>query len=207
MKLDHPTALLIREVLSKPIDVTDIESDPAFEAEVLEKSKIFYAQYGSDARSLKDVIRSTQVGELGEHGIYNALKDAGVNVVHNDEPKTKQFYWDVEVEGAKCEIKFKGKSFPFLFCFSSKSMDDQLFTYWKKYDYIISFYVKENDGRKFIVPWLLIDSNVVDQQLLWKDAKPYYRDSTKDEGRYLRDEARELGMMVDINVNQNKFTF
>lgn len=207
MNLDHPTAILIRDALrNQRIDVTDLKRSAWFIEEVNEKAAIFYARH-NDRRDLKQVEFSTLLGELGEHAIYGLCKELGIDVLHNDEPFTKQFYWDLVINGELCEIKYKGKHDPFNFSFDDKEKDDQLFRFWRDYSFIISFYIKENDGRTYVIPWLLIDSDAIDQTRLHRDGLPLYRDSMKDKGRYLRQEAEELGLMARLNVNQNAFKF
>jgi len=198
---------MIRSALSfKQIDVTELKSDEKFLEQVNEKAKIYYANH-ADTRDFAAVLKSTLIGELGEYGIYEECKRCNLYVIHNDENISKEFYWDLAIEEALCEVKFKGNNDPFNFSFSNKLKDDEMFKKWKLYDLIISFYIKKLGDRTFIIPWLLISNQAIDQNLLHRDGLPFYRDSVKDEGRYLRQEAEEAGLFIRLNDNQKAFTF
>ena len=150
-------------------------------------------------RSFDKVFKDTLIGELGEFAIFDICQKCGLESIHNDEQFSKQFYWDVAVEGLLIEVKFQHD--PFYFGFDSKSKDQYLYENWEKIDSIIGFYVKEKDDKTYIIPWMMIDSKAINPKL------SFYKNSTKNNGRYLTHEAAEAGLSVELNINKNKFTF
>lgn len=190
---------LIRAACSfRIIDVTEQKKNPEFLEMVQAKAKIYYQNF-KDTRPFEKVFKDTLIGELGEHAIFDICQKCGLESIHNEEQFSKQLYWDVAVEGLLIEVKFQHD--PFYFGFDSKTKDQHLYDNWEKLDAIIGFYIKEKDDETFIVPWMMIDSAAINPKL------QFYKNSTKNNGRYLTHEAAPAGLCVDLNVNKNKFSF
>jgi hypothetical protein len=201
MKLDHPTALLIRAACSfRAFDVTDLSTDLDVISDVQNKASKIYANT-KDGRSADEVFFSVMLGELGERAFFKICAAAGLEAIHNEEEFSGEYWWDVNVEGAYCEIKYQSKEDPFWFSFNNKKIDKHMVENWDKIDLVIAFYLKENKGRTFVIPWMMIDNVAINP------AANYYVDSLRNRGRYLKDSAKDAGLCIEINVNQNKFSF
>lgn len=203
MNLNHHSARLIIAACSfRSVDVTPLFTSKSFNAEVSMKSKrIFANKRPDDKRTLEEVTDNVRLGELGEHSVFEICKASGLETIHNEEEISDEYWWDVNVEGAYCEIKFQSKEDPFWFSFNNKKVDRHMVENWHKHDLVIAFYLKENQGRTFVIPWMMIDSSAINP------TANYYVDSLRNDGRYLKDTAKQDGLCIEINVNQNKFSF
>jgi hypothetical protein len=180
-------------------------SDVNFITEVDRKATLYYSKYNDDLRTKEEVIKDVLIGEMGEHAILNLCKEAGLKAEHNDEELTKELHWDLLIEGLKVEVKFQGEGFADtnprkFFSFNNKKKEGLMFSHWKSYDLIISFYIIESGFNNLIIPSFLIDSSVMDPTNLAYDGEPYYRPS-KFGGNYLDFKAEKAGLMKRLNVN------
>jgi len=190
-------------------DVSAILSDPYFDDDVADKAQAIYQKANDDPRDKMEVYMDVLTGELGEHAIYRLLKDAGLDVVHNEEPFTGEYWWDVCLLGEKPlygEVKFQGNGFEddpkVTFAFNKKCKDQHMRENWPKLDFIIAFYLKPHEDKLYVVPWLIIDSEVINQKL------GLYGVSNYNDGYYLQmGKAQEANMFTRLNNDSNLFTF
>jgi hypothetical protein len=179
-------------------------SNSDFLDEVHTKASLYYSNssLNGDRRSLSDFIESTLIGELGEHAIVDLCRRAGLESIHNDETITLEKSWDVLVEGLKGEIKFQGEGFDVapkeFFSFSRASKDETMRQKWRSFDFITAFYVKQIGDQTFVVPWLLIDNEVINPEL------NLYVESQYNSGYFLKMNLSRK-FYVQLNVEQRNF--
>ena len=168
----HKMRLITAALCNRELDVTYLLSDVNFMNEVNEKAAVLFSKSGfrNDHRTKQQFIDSTIIGELGEHSILQCCKDCFLESVHNDETITLEKHWDILVELLKGEVKFQGEGFgdnhpKEFFSFNHPSKDELMRQKWSSYDFIVAFYLKERQGRFFVVPWMLIDNAVIDPEL------------------------------------------
>jgi hypothetical protein len=207
---DINVCTIINVLQNSRYNETRLFSDENFITEVDRKSTLYYSKYNDDSRTKEEVIKDVLIGEMGEHAILKLCQEAGLKAEHNDEELTKEFHWDLLIEGLKVEIKFQGNGFSDLhprkfFSFNNKKKEGLMFSHWRYYDLIISFYIKEDGFNHSIVPCFLIDSSVMDPTNLAYDGEPYYRPS-KFGGNYLDFKAEKAGLMKRLNFDQNKYS-
>ena len=88
----HEGIKTIRAALHKrSFDVSRLLADPYFDDDVADKTIAIYSKANDDPRTQSEVYMDVLTGELGEHGIYRLLKDAGLDVIYNDESFTGEY--------------------------------------------------------------------------------------------------------------------
>jgi hypothetical protein len=211
MILDNEGMKSIRKALHKRVfDMSQLLADPYFDDDVSDKTAAIYSKANDDPRDRSEVYMDVLTGELGEYGIYRLLKEAGLDVVYNEEELTREYWWDLCVihDGKPLygEIKFQGTGFKdeakTTFAFHRKNHDQHMRENWKKLDFIIAFYIKSHGEQTLIVPWLLIDSQAIDPSL------NLYQVSQYNNGYYLKMQlAQQKNLFDRLNNDSNLFTF
>ena len=207
----HEGINAIKSALHKRFfDVSALLANSYFEYDVSDKTEAIYSKCNNDPRTRSEVYMDVLTGELGEHAIYRLLKEAGLDIVFNEEPISKEYWWDIALDHKDGplfgEIKFQGNGFEdnskTTFGFSKKRFDQHMRENWQKLDFIIAFYLKSKGDQTFVVPWLLIDSDAIDPKL------NLYGLSTKNDGYYLKmNEAQKKNLFERLNNDSNLFTF
>ena len=192
-------------LFNKAIDVTHFMLDDNFLENARIKANKFY-ENPNDVRSLDEIYQGTLIGELGEYAIFNECFTNGLECIPNDEEFSEEYHWDINIDGLYVEIKSQNKSDPFYFSFDNKRKDQHMVDNFNKLDIVIAYFIKEHNNKTFVVPWMIIHASVLNPELLY-DSKPYYRDSRRNNGRYLIHEAFKDGYVMYLNDNQNKFSF
>lgn len=211
MKLQHEGIEQVRKALHKRFfDVSDALNSPLFLDDVEQKAAAIYSRYNDDKRTLPEVYEDVLTGELGEYAVYKLLKEAKADVIYNEEDISKELWWDVCVlhgdEPLYGEVKFQGTGFgdepKTTFGFNKKEKDQHMRDNWAKLSFIIAFYFKQNGDKLYVVPWLLIDSDVINPKV------GLYGVSHWNDGYYLQmGKAQEANMFTRLNYDSNLFTF
>lgn len=197
MDLSHPTACLIKNALYKSnIDITHYVHDKKFIDDIQEKSDIFY-RISSDNRSKSEVFEDVFNGEICERALVDMCITYNLTTYHNNEINTKEFYWDVNVEQCKIEVKYQkyGHSY---FSFYNEKSEGCLYSHWNYYDLIIAFYIRHSNERMYAVPWVMIDNKAIDPLRLNNKGEQFYRSSNYG-GRYLHWSAERAGLAIKLN--------
>jgi hypothetical protein len=205
MDKNEAIAKIYNVLFGQVIDVTYLKTDKNFLKNVDDKTNAFFRN-PNDNRTLCEVYNATFIGELGEYAIFNECDANGLECIPNDEEFSKEYHWDMNINGLYVEIKSQNRSDPFYFSFDHKRKDQHMVDNFKKLDIVIAYYIKKHNNKTFVIPWMIIHASVLNPNLLY-DSKPYYRDSRRNNGRYLIQEAYKDGYVMNLNVNQNKFTF
>lgn len=187
------------------LDDEDIKTNSARIArKIFENSEIGYKK--QDNRTYEQVFLDVYLGEVGEVSLVDYLRSVGFST-HNSEETTGSYHWDIKFEGLFGEIKHQGDNGlepRTTFSFNDSKRDENLRLFWRSIDFIIAFYTKtikvEGEDIFLIVPWLLIDSNVIDPSL------KIYLKSKFDDGHFLamrKPEAKRY--FVELNQFPSQF--
>ena len=165
---DINVCTIINILQNSSYNTTKLFSNENFIVEVERKSSLYYSKCNDDKRTEEEIFGDVLIGEIGEQAILNLCLQGGLKAERNNEELTKEFHWDLMIEGLKVEIKFQGEGLTEeikhqkWFGFNHERKEGLMFSHWRYYDLIIPFYLKIINETMYVVPWFLIDSSVMD---------------------------------------------